>query len=108
MPPENKCLPLRPMGMQQLPAGMPAEKQPPMPRKPASRLYQGTRSCVEKARVYAPIKRKEGIEWKELHAGISRMMQYFCSEYKTEKLLTMGLDALNEIEKDYVSEALCP
>jgi succinate dehydrogenase/fumarate reductase flavoprotein subunit len=56
----------------------------------------------EKARVYAPIKRKEGIEWKELHAGISRMMQYFCSEYKTEKLLNMGLDALNEIEKDLV------
>ena len=24
----------------------------------------------EKPRVYAPIKRKEGIEWKELHAGI--------------------------------------
>ena len=56
----------------------------------------------EKARVYAPIKRKEGIEWKELHAGIARMMQYFCSEYKTEKLLNMGLDALNEIEKDFV------
>jgi succinate dehydrogenase/fumarate reductase flavoprotein subunit len=30
------------------------------------------------------------------------MMQYFCSEYKTEKLLNMGLDALNEIEKDFV------
>jgi len=58
--------------------------------------------ALEKARVYAPIKRSQGIEWKELHAGISRMMQYFCSEYKTEKLLTMGLDALNEIERDFV------
>jgi succinate dehydrogenase/fumarate reductase flavoprotein subunit len=56
----------------------------------------------EKTRVYAPIKRKEGIEWRELHAGISRMMQYFCSEYKTEKLLKMGLDALNEIERDFL------
>ena len=56
----------------------------------------------EKARVYAPTKRKEGIEWKELHAGMARMMQYFCSEYKTEKLLNMGLDALNEIEEDFV------
>jgi succinate dehydrogenase/fumarate reductase flavoprotein subunit len=56
----------------------------------------------EKARVYAPIKRKEGIEWKELHAGMSRMMQYFCSEYKTERLLNMGLDALKEIEQDWV------
>jgi succinate dehydrogenase/fumarate reductase flavoprotein subunit len=58
--------------------------------------------ALEKARVYAPIKKSQGIEWKELHAGISRNMQYFCSEYKTEKLLTMGLDALNEIEKDWV------
>jgi succinate dehydrogenase/fumarate reductase flavoprotein subunit len=56
----------------------------------------------EKARVYAPIKRNEGIEWKEVHAGTARMMQYFCSKYKTEKLLNMGPDALNEIEKDFV------
>jgi succinate dehydrogenase/fumarate reductase flavoprotein subunit len=32
---------------------------------------------------------------------MARMMQYFCSEYKTEKLLNMGLDALSEIEKDF-------
>ena len=30
------------------------------------------------------------------------MMQYFCSEYKTEKLLNMGLDALKDIEKNWV------
>jgi succinate dehydrogenase/fumarate reductase flavoprotein subunit len=58
--------------------------------------------ALEKARVYAPIKRNQGIEWKELHAGISRNMQYFCSEYKTERLLTMGLDALEDIEKNWV------
>jgi succinate dehydrogenase/fumarate reductase flavoprotein subunit len=56
----------------------------------------------EKARVYAPIKRSSGIEWKELNAGIARMMQYFCSEYKTESLLKMGLDALQQIEEEYV------
>jgi succinate dehydrogenase/fumarate reductase flavoprotein subunit len=78
-------------------------------RKAAAYASQANRPAIsrdqimrEKTRVYAPIKRKEGIEWKELHAGISRMMQYFCSEYKTEKLLNMGLDALNEIEKDFV------
>jgi hypothetical protein len=78
-------------------------------RKAAAYASQAGRSAVsrdqiarEKSRVYAPIKRREGIEWKELHAGIARMMQYFCSEYKTEKLLNMGLDALNEIEKDFV------
>lgn len=55
----------------------------------------------EKDRVYAPVKRSEGIEWKELHAGISRAMQYFCSEYKTESLLNMGLQTLEEIEEDW-------
>jgi succinate dehydrogenase/fumarate reductase flavoprotein subunit len=58
----------------------------------------------EKARVFAPITRKNGIEWKELHAGIARTMQYFCSEYRTEKLLTMGLDALNDIERNWVPQ----
>ncbi|OGN94868.1 MAG: hypothetical protein A2Y89_00945 [Chloroflexi bacterium RBG_13_51_18] len=57
---------------------------------------------LEKARVYAPIKRSDGIDWKELHAGIARAMQYFCSEYKTESLLKMGLDALKEIEEVFV------
>ena len=56
----------------------------------------------EKARVYAPINRTEGVEWKELNAGIARVMQYFCSEYKTESLLQTGLDALNEIEEVFV------
>jgi succinate dehydrogenase/fumarate reductase flavoprotein subunit len=56
----------------------------------------------EKARVYAPIKRKDGIEWKELNAGITRAMQYFCSEYKTESLLNIGLDTLRDIEQNWV------
>jgi succinate dehydrogenase/fumarate reductase flavoprotein subunit len=56
----------------------------------------------EKARVYAPIKRTSGIEWKELNSGIGRVMQMFCSEYKTEQLLKMGLDYINEIEEVFV------
>ena len=56
----------------------------------------------EKVRIYAPIKRSSGIEWKELHAGIARIMQYFCSEYKTEKLFNMGLDSLKDIEENWV------
>lgn len=58
--------------------------------------------ALEKARIYAPIKRSDGIEWKELNAGIARTMQYFCSEYKTESLLKMGLDSLREIEEVFV------
>jgi succinate dehydrogenase/fumarate reductase flavoprotein subunit len=58
--------------------------------------------ALEKTRVYAPIKRSDGVDWKELHAGIARVMQYFCGEYKTELLLNMGLDALKEIEEVFV------
>jgi succinate dehydrogenase/fumarate reductase flavoprotein subunit len=57
---------------------------------------------LEKSRVLAPIKRTKGIEWKELHAGIARTMQYFCSEFKTESLLKMGLDSLKDIENDWL------
>jgi len=60
------------------------------------------RIALEKARIYAPVTRSDGIDWKELHAGIARAMQYFCSEYKTERLLRMGLDALKEIEEVHV------
>ncbi len=59
---------------------------------------------LEKARVYAPSKKSQGIEWKEFHAGIARTMQYFCSEFKTERLLKMGLDALEDIEKNWVPQ----
>ena len=66
-----------------------------------NRSYPRTKSRF-KVRVYAPIKKSQGIDWKELHAGISRNMQYFCSEFENEKLLTMGLDALEDIEKNWV------
>jgi len=56
----------------------------------------------EKSRIYAPIKRTSGIEWKELNAAIARTMQYFCSEYKTELLLNMALDSLKDIEEVFV------
>jgi succinate dehydrogenase/fumarate reductase flavoprotein subunit len=56
----------------------------------------------EKARVYAPVRRSSGIEWKELHAGMARVMQYYVSEYKTESLLNMGLNALRKIEEESV------
>jgi succinate dehydrogenase/fumarate reductase flavoprotein subunit len=56
----------------------------------------------EKARIYAPIKRNDGIEWKELHAGICRVMQNFCSENKTEELLNIGLIWLKDIRETQV------
>lgn len=58
--------------------------------------------ALEKARIYAPITRTSGIDWKELHAGIARVMQYYVSEFKTDSLLHMALDALRKIEEESV------
>jgi succinate dehydrogenase/fumarate reductase flavoprotein subunit len=66
-----------------------------------SKIYR-EQVALEKARVYAPIKRSNGMEWKELHAGIARTMQYYCSEFKTENLLNMGLGSLQKIEEESV------
>jgi succinate dehydrogenase/fumarate reductase flavoprotein subunit len=80
-------------------------------RKAAAYALKADRAVVskdqlsrEKARVYAPIKKRTGMDWKELHAGIARAMQYFCSEYKTEPLFKMGMETLQEIEEKWVSE----
>ncbi|MFC1900629.1 FAD-dependent oxidoreductase [Chloroflexota bacterium] len=62
----------------------------------------------EKKRVYAPINRTDGIEWKELHAGIARAMQFFCSEFKSESLFNMGMDALKDIEENWVPKLYAP
>jgi succinate dehydrogenase/fumarate reductase flavoprotein subunit len=59
----------------------------------------------EKARVYAPTRRSKGLDWKELHGGIAKAMQYYVSEYKTEHLLNLGLDTLRKIEADYLPQA---
>jgi len=58
----------------------------------------------EKARVYAPIKRKDGIDWKELEAGIARVMQDYCGEVKNEQLLNLGLKWLDEIKEGEAAE----
>lgn len=54
----------------------------------------------EKARVYAPLGRQDGIEWKELNAAICRVMQNYCGQYKNEELLRIGLLWLAELERD--------
>lgn len=53
----------------------------------------------EKARVYAPVGRKGDIGWKELQAGISRVMQVYCGEYKSEEMLKKGLWWLKSIQE---------
>ncbi len=58
----------------------------------------------EKDRVLAPTKRTDGIEWKELHNGLSRAMQYFVSDYKTERMLKLGLEEIERIEERAVPQ----
>ena len=59
----------------------------------------------EKERVYAPIKRKEGVEWKELHAGIGRIMQDYCGEYKNDRVLELGIERLRSIRESEAQTA---
>jgi succinate dehydrogenase/fumarate reductase flavoprotein subunit len=52
----------------------------------------------EKARMYAPLaQRMRGIGWKELNAGICRIMQDYCGQYKSKETLQMGLSLLGEL-----------
>jgi succinate dehydrogenase/fumarate reductase flavoprotein subunit len=60
---------------------------------------------AEKARVYAPVSREDGIGWKELRAGLCRIMQDYCGEYKSEETLKMGLGWFNSIRESEASLA---
>jgi succinate dehydrogenase/fumarate reductase flavoprotein subunit len=54
----------------------------------------------EKQRLYAPLQpRKGGIGWKELNAGICRVMQDYCGAYKSEQTLQSGLRLLGELRE---------
>ena len=59
---------------------------------------------VEKRRLYAPVERRNGLEWKELNAGVCRVMQDYCGEYKNKELLTIGLKWLNELREAEASQ----
>jgi succinate dehydrogenase/fumarate reductase flavoprotein subunit len=54
---------------------------------------------VEKTRVYAPVVRESGMGWKELKAGLCRVMQDYCGEYKSEKILKLGLEMFRSISE---------
>jgi succinate dehydrogenase/fumarate reductase flavoprotein subunit len=54
----------------------------------------------EKARLYAPLEENPGgIGWKELSAGIDRVMQDYCGAYKSEPILRVGLRLLQEMRE---------
>jgi succinate dehydrogenase/fumarate reductase flavoprotein subunit len=56
---------------------------------------------TEKARVYRPVLQSadSGIGWKELQAGVCRVMQDYCGRDKSETVLLAGLEWLRSIEE---------
>ena len=67
---------------------------------------EACREQIEKAkeRVLAPTKRDGGIEWKELHNGLCRVMQYYAGEFKSERLCDLALEEIDRIEKNAVPQ----
>jgi len=61
--------------------------------------------AAEKARVYAPAMRKDGISWKELRAGLCRVMQDYCGEFKSKETLEMGLRWIRSIRESEAPSA---
>jgi len=60
---------------------------------------------AEKVRIYAPAKRQDGIEWKELNAGICRVMQNYCGDPKDGEVMKIGLIWLEDIAENVASKA---
>ncbi len=52
---------------------------------------------AEKARVYAPILRRNGLGWKDFNAGVARINQDYCTLDKEPKLLEIGLKWFDEL-----------
>ena len=46
---------------------------------------------AEKARIYQRIGKKGELGWKELNAGVAKIMQVYCGGFKSEKMLQTGL-----------------
>jgi succinate dehydrogenase/fumarate reductase flavoprotein subunit len=60
---------------------------------------------MEKERVYAPVRRKDGMGWKELKAGLCKIMQDYCGESKNEEALRMGLHWLASMRESELASA---
>jgi succinate dehydrogenase/fumarate reductase flavoprotein subunit len=54
---------------------------------------------AEKDRVLAPVKSTKGIDWKEMAAGLAKIMQDYCGDIKTDELMKIGQIALDEVKK---------
>lgn len=55
---------------------------------------------AEKTRVYAAAGRENGIDWKELNNGLNKVMQVYCGDPKSERLMKMGLTFLKDLKDE--------
>jgi len=62
----------------------------------------------EKDRIYAPIQRSNGIDWKELNNGLNKVMQAYCGDPKNDHLLNMGLMMLDDLKDAAASATYAP
>ena len=53
----------------------------------------------ERQRVYAPIGRKSSVDWRQLNTAVTRIMQNYCGAFKSEELLTTGLNMLKDLRQ---------
>jgi succinate dehydrogenase/fumarate reductase flavoprotein subunit len=68
-------------------------------------LPDRTQIEAEKKRLYAHIKNPRGMEWKELNNGITKVMQDYCGDIKSEEALKIGLTWFKEIRESEAAQA---
>ncbi len=83
-------------------AGRKAAKYATMAKDP---VIDRKQVAAEKARVYAPVNRKDGMGWKELKMGLVRIMQDYCGEYKNKEVLETGLRWLASMRESEFASA---
>ena len=62
---------------------------------------------AEMQRLYAPMYRKDGMNWRELNAAIAKAMQNYCGEVKCDALLQEGMALLNRYIENDVPNLFC-
>lgn len=58
-----------------------------------------------KTRFYRPIEQRDGMGWKELKVGLTRIMQDYCGESKNDDALKMGLTWIKSMEESELAAA---
>jgi hypothetical protein len=61
-------------------------------------IIDNRRIEIEKSRIDSLINKNEGLGWKEFNMAITRIMQNYCGEIKSEELLNIGLKMLENLE----------